>query len=99
MSGARMAGIEDETVSAGNPGEHRVRRSWMGDALTLPVLKAALAIEIGERSRGFSQRRRAYFIITYGTRRPRESVSVAALPMLKDVCGTVSRVVCDVISV
>ena len=37
----------------------------MGDALTLPVLKAALAIEIGERSRGFSQRRRAYFIIMW----------------------------------
>ena len=60
-----MAGIEDEKVSAEHPNEHRVRRSWMGDALTLPALKAALAIENGERSREFSQRRRAYFIITW----------------------------------
>ena len=38
----------------------------MGDALTLPALKAALAIENGERSREFGQeRRRAYFIITW----------------------------------
>ena len=65
MSGARMAGIKDAKVSAGQPDEHRVRRSWMGDALTLPTLKAALTIENGERSRGFSQRRRAYFIITW----------------------------------
>ena len=37
----------------------------MGDALTLPALKAALAIENGERSREFSQRRRAYFRFTW----------------------------------
>ncbi len=37
----------------------------MGDALTLPTLKAALAIENGLRSRGLSHCRRVYFIITW----------------------------------
>ena len=62
---AAAIGTEDERVQREAPEEHRVSRSWMGDALTLQALKAALAIENGERSRGFSQRRRAYFIITW----------------------------------
>ena len=57
-------GTEDEKVQLGAPEERTLSRSWMGDAMTLPALKAALAIENGEHSRGFSQRRRAYFIIT-----------------------------------
>ena len=65
MSGARMAGIEDVRVSAEQPDEHRVGRSWKGGALTLSALKAALAIENGERSRKFSQRRRAYFRLAW----------------------------------
>ena len=42
-------------------------KSWMGDARVEPsnAQGSTLAIEKGERSRGFSQRRRAYFIITW----------------------------------
>ena len=66
----------------------------MGDALTLPVLKAALAIEIGERSRAFSKRRRAYFIITYGTRRRRESIGALQHCQCSRTCAALSLALC-----
>ena len=54
----------------------------MGDALTLPTLKAALAIENGLRSRGLSHCRRVYFIITWHSTSTgiRERRSIANAP-------------------
>ena len=64
MAASRSAaiGTEDERVHREAPEEHRVSRSWMGDALTLLPLCAALQIEDGVHSRRLSHCRRAYSI-------------------------------------
>ena len=65
MSGARMAGIEDEKVSAEKPDERTVRRSWKGRAMTLLPLGAALRLENKAHNRRLSHCRRVYSIITW----------------------------------
>ena len=54
-SRASAIGTEDERVHREAPEEHRVSRSWMGDALTLLPLGAALQIEDGVHSRRLTQ--------------------------------------------
>ena len=71
----------------------------MGDAMTLPSPSTALSVENKGRTHRFALCRRVYSIITWHSSRRFLFFRCAALPMCLKARGTVSLLVCNLISV